>query len=154
MLEICEGLPIYRRTKWNFLRIVILMPSYVFSSGTPFFLAVFFDTNKKYNTNTQIDKRPLLPEILTTFSFAWSTIPFLLVFCVFHQNCNHGSCQSNTMQTLVQWRHPVASSEALVVIHWAMRPALHRPISMVIKIVSNFPASFCIINFVFSHNRS
>jgi hypothetical protein len=118
------------------------------------FLAVFFDTNIKYNANTQIDKGPLPPEILTTFGFAWSTIPFLLVFCVFHQNCNHGGRQSNTTQTLAQWRHPVASREALVVLHWAMRPALHQPISMVIKIASNFPASFCIIDFVFSHNHS
>jgi hypothetical protein len=46
-LDFCKCLPIYRRTKWNFLRKVLLMPSYVFSSCTPFCLAVFFDTNTK-----------------------------------------------------------------------------------------------------------
>ncbi len=83
-----------------------------------------------------------------------STILFLLVFCVFQQNCDHGGRQSNTAQTLAQWRHPVISSEALDVLHRAMRPSLHQCISMVINITSNFPASFCIIDFVVAHNLS
>jgi hypothetical protein len=115
------------------------------------FLSVFFYTNTKYNTNTQIDKCPLPPKILTTFGFG---LPFLLVLCVFHQNCNHGGRQANTAQTLAQWRHPLASSQALDVFHWAMCPALHQHIPMVIKIASNFPASFCIVNLVAAHNCS
>jgi hypothetical protein len=50
--------------------------------------------------------------------------------------------------------HPVASSEALDVLHRVMRPALHPHILMVIKIASNFPAFFCIIIFVVTHNPS
>jgi hypothetical protein len=42
----------------------------------------------------------------------------------------------------------------LDVLHRVMRPAVHGNIPVVIKIPSNFPASFCIINFVVSHNRS
>ncbi len=65
-LNAWEGLLIYRRTKWNFLRKVVLIPSYVFSFGTVFFSGIFW---YKYNTNTQIDKCPLPPKILSTFGF-------------------------------------------------------------------------------------
>ena len=34
-----------------------------------------------------------------------------------------------------RWRHPVASSEALDVLHWAMCPALYRRICMAIEVV-------------------
>ncbi len=43
-------------------------------------------------------------------------------------------------QALAQWRHPVASSEALDVLHWAMFPALYRCIAMAIEIVTDLPA--------------
>jgi hypothetical protein len=43
-------------------------------------------------------------------------------------------------QALAQWQHPVASSEAWDVIHWAMCPTSYRRIHMVIKITSTFPA--------------
>jgi hypothetical protein len=102
----------------------------------------------KYNTNTQIDKCPLQPKILTTFGFG---LPFLLVFCVFHQNFDHCSRQGNTVQTLARWQHPAASSEALDVLHWAMCPASQQPIPMVIKIARNF---FCIVDFVVAHDHS
>jgi hypothetical protein len=46
------------------------------------------------------------------------------------------------MQELAQWRHPLASSEALVVLHRWMRPALHRRIRMVVEIVVDLPAYF------------
>jgi hypothetical protein len=36
----------------------------------------------------------------------------------------------------------LASIEALVVLHWAMHPASHRRIRMVVKIVVNLPAFF------------
>ena len=50
------------------------------------------------------------------------------------------------MQALAQWQRPLASSEALVVLHWAMRPALHRRIRMVVEIVVNLPISLLAIN--------
>ena len=40
----------------------------------------------------------------------------------------------------VRWQHPVASSEALDVLHWAVCHTLHHCICMVIKIASNLPA--------------
>ena len=50
------------------------------------------------------------------------------------------------MQALAQWRHPVASSEALDVLHWSIRPALYRRIRMAIKIAIDLPAFFVIAN--------
>jgi len=44
------------------------------------------------------------------------------------------------MQALAQLRHPVASSEAWDVLHWAMCPASCRRIRMASKIASNLPA--------------
>ena len=58
------------------------------------------------------------------------------------------------VQALAQWQHPVASSEALDVLHWAMCPALHRRIPMAIKIASVFPAFVCIFDFFVDHNHS
>jgi hypothetical protein len=79
---------------------------------------------------------------------------FLLVFCVFPQNHDHGGHEGNMAQTLARWWHPVTSSEALDVLHWVMCPALHQRIPMVIEIASEFPAFFCIVNFVVAHNGS
>jgi hypothetical protein len=45
----------------------------------------------------------------------------------------------------------VASSEALDVLYWAMHPALHHPIRMVIKVASNLPAFFVVANYLFAH---
>jgi hypothetical protein len=67
---------------------------------------------------------------------------------------HHGGCQGDTAQTLAQWWHPVASSKALDVLHRVIHSALHRCTPMVIKIASNFPAPFCIVNFVVVHNSS
>ena len=39
-------------------------------------------------------------------------------------------------QVLAQWWHPVASSEALVLLHWAMRAVSYRCIAMAIKTAS------------------
>jgi hypothetical protein len=55
---------------------------------------------------------------------------------------DHGGRRGDAMRELARWRHPVASSEALDVVHWAMHPAWHRRIRMVIKIVVNLPAFF------------
>jgi hypothetical protein len=46
------------------------------------------------------------------------------------------------VQALARWRHPVASSEALDVIHRAMRPASYHCIAMAIEIAIDLPASF------------
>jgi hypothetical protein len=45
----------------------------------------------------------------------------------------------------------VASSEALDVCYWVMRPALYRRIRLVIEIASNAGVFFCIVNFVVIH---
>ena len=55
---------------------------------------------------------------------------------------DHGGRRGDAMQALAQWQHPLASSEALDVLHWAMRPASHRHIRMVVEIVVNLPACF------------
>jgi hypothetical protein len=66
---------------------------------------------------------------------------------------NHGSRQANMAQALIRWRHPVASSEAQAVLHWAMHPGLFRRIRMVIEIASNLPAFFVVIDDLFAYNR-
>jgi hypothetical protein len=55
---------------------------------------------------------------------------------------DHGGCRNDAMQAFTQWRHQLASSEALVVLHRAMRPALHRRIRMVVAIFVDLPAFF------------
>jgi hypothetical protein len=57
---------------------------------------------------------------------------------------DHGGRWGDTAQALDQWQHPVASSEALDVLHRVMCPASYRRIHMAIKIVSNLPA-FCVV---------
>ena len=49
-----------------------------------------------------------------------------------------------TVQALDQWRHPVASSEALDVLHRAISPASYRRIRMAIEIASDSPAFFVV----------
>jgi hypothetical protein len=53
---------------------------------------------------------------------------------------DHVGRRGNAMQALARWQHPLASSEALVVFHWAMRPASHRRIRMVVEMVVGLPA--------------
>jgi hypothetical protein len=55
---------------------------------------------------------------------------------------------------LNQWRHPVASSEALDVLHRAIRPSLYCLIRMATEIVSDLPAFFVITDYLFAHNHS
>ena len=55
---------------------------------------------------------------------------------------DHGSRRGNAMQALAQWQHPLALSEALVVLHQVMRPASHRRIRMIILIIVDLPALF------------
>jgi hypothetical protein len=62
--------------------------------------------------------------------------------CVLFEFVEHGGRRGNTAQALTRWGHPVASSEALDVLHRAMRPASYRCIAMAIKIVVDLPAFF------------
>jgi hypothetical protein len=62
--------------------------------------------------------------------------------------------QGNAVQALTQWWHPVASSKAWDVLHWMMPPPLYRRIRMALKIASNLPAFFVVVNFIVGHNRS
>jgi hypothetical protein len=55
---------------------------------------------------------------------------------------DHGGRHGDAMQALTRWRHPLASSEALVVRHGAMRPASHRRIRVVVEMVVDLPALF------------
>jgi hypothetical protein len=67
---------------------------------------------------------------------------FISVLCVLFDIVDHGGRQGDTAQALARWRHPLASSEALDVLHQAMRPALYRCITMTIEIVIDLPAFF------------
>jgi hypothetical protein len=73
---------------------------------------------------------------------------------VFNKFVDHDGRRDNTAQALARWQHPVASSEALDVLHWAMHPALHRCICMVIEVASNLPAFFVVADYLFAHNLS
>jgi hypothetical protein len=66
--------------------------------------------------------------------------------CVSFKFVDHGGRWGDTVQEIDQWRHPVASSEALDVLYWAMCPALYRCIAMAIKIASNLPAFFVAVD--------
>jgi hypothetical protein len=67
---------------------------------------------------------------------------------------DHGSCRGNRAQALTQWRHLVASHEAMDALHWEMRPASHRRICMVIKIAGILLAFFIIADYLFAHKLS
>ena len=75
------------------------------------------------------------------------------VLCVLFQFVNHGGRRGNTAQALVRWRHPVASSEALDVLHWAMHHSSYCLIRMATDIASNLPAFFVIVNYLFAHSQ-
>jgi hypothetical protein len=62
--------------------------------------------------------------------------------CVLFEFVDHDGRRGDTVQALARWQHPVASSEALDVIHRAMRPASYRCIAMAIEIVVNLTAFF------------
>jgi len=61
--------------------------------------------------------------------------------CCFNKFVDHGGRRGNTAQALAQWRHPVASSEALDVLYRAMRPASYCCIAMAIEIASNLTSA-------------
>jgi hypothetical protein len=66
--------------------------------------------------------------------------------CCFNEFVDHGGRRGNTAQAFARWLHPVASSEAPDVIHRAMRPASYRLTRMAIKIASNLPAFFVVVD--------
>ena len=67
---------------------------------------------------------------------------FCYCFVCLFEFIDHGGRWGDTAQALTRWRHPVASSEALDVLHRAMRPALYRCIAMATEIVVDLPAFF------------
>jgi len=66
--------------------------------------------------------------------------------CVLFEFVDHGGHRGDTAQALNRWRHPVASSEALDVLHWEMRPASYHCIAMAIEIAIDSPAFFVTVN--------
>jgi hypothetical protein len=65
---------------------------------------------------------------------------FVSVLCVLFEIVDHGGRRGDAMRALALWRHSLASSEALDVLHRAMRPASYRCIAIAIEIVVNLPA--------------
>ncbi len=81
-------------------------------------------------------------------------IVFVIVLCVFNKFVDHDGRRGNTAQALARWQHPVASCEALDVLHRAMCPASHSRIRMVIEVARDSPAFFVIADYLFAHNLS
>ena len=48
-------------------------------------------------------------------------------------DCRPGGRRGNTEQVVARWRRPVASGEALVMLHWAMRFILHQRTAVAIE---------------------
>jgi hypothetical protein len=55
----------------------------------------------------------------------------------FNEFVDHGDHKGITAHELAQWRHPVASSEALDMLYRAMHPTLYRCIAGAIEITSD-----------------
>jgi hypothetical protein len=66
--------------------------------------------------------------------------------CVLFEIVDHGGRRGDTAQALARWRHPVASSEALYVLHRAMRLAPYHCIAMAIEIASDSSAFFVVVD--------
>jgi len=58
-------------------------------------------------------------------------------------DCCPGGCRDNMEQVVAQWQCPVASDEALVKLHWAMRSALLQCIRVTIEKACNRDAHDC-----------
>jgi hypothetical protein len=76
---------------------------------------------------------------------------FVSVFVSFTIN-EHGNRWGSTAQTLAFWRHQVASSVCMDMLHWEMHTALYHRITMAIKTVDDSPAFFDTIDFLVTHN--
>jgi hypothetical protein len=66
--------------------------------------------------------------------------------CCFNEFVDQGGHRGDTAQALTRWRHPVASSEALDVLHRVMFPASYRRVCMAIEIASNLPTFFVVVD--------
>jgi hypothetical protein len=66
--------------------------------------------------------------------------------CVLFEFFDHGGRWGNTAQALAQWMNPVASSEALDMLHRGMCPASYHCIAMAIKIAIDLPAFFVAVD--------
>jgi hypothetical protein len=71
---------------------------------------------------------------------------FVSVLCVSYKFVDHGGHWGNMAHALDQWQHPVASSEALDVLHQVMCPTLYCCIAMAIEIASDLPVFFILVN--------
>ena len=58
---------------------------------------------------------------------SWYILHYCCVYCL------PGGRRGNTERVVAQWRRSVASGEALVMLHWAMRSVPHRRTAMAIK---------------------
>jgi len=58
---------------------------------------------------------------------------FFSALCFSFEFVDHSGRWDNTAQAIDRWRHPVALSEALDVLYWAMRPASYHCIAMAIE---------------------
>jgi hypothetical protein len=70
--------------------------------------------------------------------------------CVLFEIIDHGGRRGDTAQALARWLHPVALSEALDVLHRAMRLASYRCIAMAIEITRDSSAFFVAVNSLFA----
>ncbi len=68
------------------------------------------------------------------------------MLCVLFEFFDHGGRRGDTAQALARWWHPVASSEAMDVLHRAMRPTSYRCIAMAIEIAIDSPAFFVAVD--------
>jgi len=49
-------------------------------------------------------------------------------------DCRSGGRCDDTKRVIARWRRPVASGEALVILHWVMHSVSHRHTAMAIEI--------------------
>jgi hypothetical protein len=58
-------------------------------------------------------------------------------------DCRHDGHRGNTERVVAQWRCPVASSKALVMLYWEMCSVLHRSTATAIQMARNGGAFVC-----------
>jgi len=66
---------------------------------------------------------------------------------------DHGGRRGDTAQVLAIWRHLVASSVALDVLHWAICIASDRCIAVAMEMAGNLPAFFVALISLLAHNH-
>ena len=57
--------------------------------------------------------------------------------------CRPGGCQGDMERVVARWRRPVASGEALVMLHWEMNAVLHRCTVMAMELACDGGAFVC-----------